>query len=149
MFPHRSSIITPAYVALALRLLTNSFLYTLHLANHSLPGKAEHSRKNYIQLRPEEKQPLLLLPDDFFDDMDAISENSSRDIDWKCVYTADDANTKDILDDVRMELLAGCRIKHREDGFILEDIAKVMYTPRCTTWTEFETKEFDYIEENV
>jgi hypothetical protein len=149
MFPHRSSIITPAYVAFALRLSTDSFLYALHLADHSLPGKADHSRKNYIQWRPEEKKPLLLLPDNFFDDVDTLSETSDRDIDWKCVYTADDANTKETLDDIRMELLAGCRIKHREDGFILEDISIIMYTPRCTTWTEFELEEFDYIEENV
>ena len=73
--------------------------------------------------------------------------------DWKCVYRKyvlpqvreDDDNVKDC----RMALLPGCRIRDQSTGYILGDIANILYTPRCSDWDEFEAKGFSTQEKDL
>jgi hypothetical protein len=45
--------------------------------------------------------------------------------------------------------LSGCRLKHQADGYILGDIANVVYTPVCKTWEEFDQRELEIQELSI
>ena len=48
-----------------------------------------------------------------------------------------------------LSLVPNCRIKERPDGYILEDIANILYTPICTSWKEFDEKKLEMVELNM
>ena len=90
---------------------------------------------------------VLELPIGLFGFLDVDATAKIHSPEWKCVYTkfvkkAERDNNYNISDP-RTALLGECRIKEREDGYILGDVACVVYMTGCKTWEYFDRAEYD------
>ena len=134
-----SSCLLPAVdLPMTLRLTTDSYLHIHNLARafHSSPLKVPMTELNDL---------LPLSPGLFrFLDVDEITKIHSKD--WKCVYTKfvkpTERGDSYQISDPRIALLGGCRIKEREDGYILGDVARAIYMTSSLTWKDFDSDEY-------
>ncbi len=125
--PYMSALQVAEGFHIALRRATDSMLHVKHLG--------ELYSKHPIAVPKVEMKDLAKLPFGLFDCF------TNRLAEWSCIYSTVQEPVEFL--DARMTLLPGCRVKYHEDGYILGDIANLMYSPYCKTWQDFYDRDLE------
>jgi hypothetical protein len=162
LYFYRSCILPPVDLPIAVRLSSDSYMHVTHLANYWSSNPLSVTTKDVANITElpvglfGSMAPALVAwvgapvtpgVDPMTPMVDPVPNPESTVVDdWKCVYRqfVHPDNREDDYDvnDYRLPLLPGCKIKDQKTGYILADIANILYSPWCVDWDDFDAKKF-------